>query len=295
MIATGQFAELSGGIRLHYASAGTRGRPLVLCLHGFPEYWAAWDEVLPALGTWAFAVAPDLRGFNLSSQPQAVEAYRMREIVGDLVGLIDALGYERAFVLAHDWGGAAAWQLAIAQPQRVQKLAIVNSPHPLPFARALAGNPQQQQASAYMNWLRQPDAEQRLAENGFARLLGFFADEHGRLPEWLTPERIAAYRQVWARGLTGGLNYYRATPLHPPTEKAAGAAAVRLEAGALRVAVPTLVIWGLRDRALLPCLLEGLDELVTHLRLLPVPDASHWVAHERAAWLAAEVTAFFLA
>ncbi|MCS6945600.1 MAG: alpha/beta hydrolase [Sutterellaceae bacterium] len=293
MIVTGQYADLAGGIRLHYATAGTRGRPLVLCLHGFPEYWAAWDDVLPELGSWAFAVAPDLRGFNLSSQPLAVEAYRTREIVGDLVGLIDALGYERAFVLAHDWGGAAAWQLAIAQPQRVQKLAIVNSPHPLPFARALASNAQQQQASAYMNWLRQPDAERRLAENGFARLLGFFADEDGRLPAWLTPERIAAYRQVWARGLTGGLNYYRATPLHPPTADTPGAAALQLDARALRVGVPTLVIWGLRDRALLPCLLEGLEEVVASLRLLTVPEATHWIAHERPQWLAAEVTAFF--
>ena len=106
MITTGQYADLASGIRLHYASSGSRGLPLVLCIHGFPEYWGAWEDVLPHLGAWCYAVAPDLRGYNLSSQPAGVDAYRAREIVGDLIGLIGALGYERAHVVAHDWGGA---------------------------------------------------------------------------------------------------------------------------------------------------------------------------------------------
>src|SRR5882724_6575589 len=103
LIKTGQYADLAQGIRLHYASSGTPGQPLVLCVHGFPEYWGAWQDVLPLLGEWSYAVAPDLRGYNLSSQPAGVDAYRAREIVGDLIQLIAALGYEHACVVAHDW------------------------------------------------------------------------------------------------------------------------------------------------------------------------------------------------
>jgi pimeloyl-ACP methyl ester carboxylesterase len=293
VIATDQYAQLANGIRLHYASAGERGRPLVLCVHGFPEYWGAWEEVLPRLGEWAYAVAPDLRGFNLSSQPREVEAYRAREIVGDLVQLIAALGYRRAFVLAHDWGGAAAWQMAIAQPQWVERLAILNSPHPVPFARELAHNPEQQKASAYMNWLRRPDAERKLAENDFARLIGFLSDVAPPATPWLTAERLAKYRAVWSRGLTGGLNYYRATPLHPPSADAPGASAVQLDAAQFVVGVPTLVLWGMRDRALLPCLLDGLEDVVPDLRLERLPEATHWLAHEVPDLVAAQVTAFF--
>src|SRR5215831_6614235 len=120
-VTTGHYADLANGIRLHYASSGVRGRPLVLCIHGFPEYWGAWEDVLPLLGKWAYAVAPDLRGYNLSSQPTGVEAYRAREIVGDLIGLISALGYAHAVIVAHDWGGAAGWQLAISKPQLVHR------------------------------------------------------------------------------------------------------------------------------------------------------------------------------
>ncbi|HXF45055.1 MAG TPA: alpha/beta hydrolase [Burkholderiaceae bacterium] len=293
MITTDQYAQLASGIRLHYASAGERGRPLVLCVHGFPEYWGAWEEVLPRLGEWAYAVAPDLRGFNLSSQPRAVEAYRAREIVGDLLGLMEVLGYARAFVLAHDWGGAAAWQLAIAHPQRVEKLAILNSPHPVPFARELAHNPEQQKASTYMNWLRRPEAERKLAENDFARLVGFLADAEGRAPAWLDQARLARYREVWARGLTGGVNYYRATPLVPPTADEPGASAVRLDPAQFTVRVPTLVLWGMKDRALLPCLLDGLVDVVPDLRLQRLPQATHWLAHEVPELIAAEATAFF--
>ena len=116
MITTGQYADLGNGIRLHYASCGERSRPLVLFLHGFPEYWGAWEELLPSFADTHFAVAPDLRGFNLSSQPTEVAAYRAREIVGDLERFVAHLGFDRAIVVAHDWGGAVAWQWAIARP-----------------------------------------------------------------------------------------------------------------------------------------------------------------------------------
>jgi pimeloyl-ACP methyl ester carboxylesterase len=291
-IATGQYAALANGIRLHYASCGVRGRPLVLCIHGFPEYWGAWEDVLPMLGKWAYAVAPDLRGYNLSSQPSDVEAYRAREIVGDLIGFIGALGYAHAVIVAHDWGGAAGWQLAISKPQLVQRLIIVNSPHPFTFARELASNPEQQRASAYMNRLRAADAEEQLSKDDFARLFASFDAKDGKGASWLDGARRACYREVWTRGLSGPLNYYRATPLYPPTADDPGARALTLDAARFKVAVPTLVLWGMRDRALLPCLLDGLEELVPGIGVERLPAASHWVAHEEPAYVAERVRAF---
>jgi pimeloyl-ACP methyl ester carboxylesterase len=292
VIATGNFAELPNGITLHYASCGEPGRPLLLCLHGFPEYWAAWEDVLPAFGTDFYAVAPDLRGFNLSSQPGDVAAYRAREIVGDLLYLIRALGYERAAVVAHDWGGAAAWALAIARPDVVERLVVLNSPHPVPFARELANNPSQQAASAYMNWLRAPGAESHLAEGGFRRLEAFFLGMQRSETPWLTPQKLARYKQVWARGLSGGLNYYRASPLYPPTDGDPGACALRLDPTQFVVRVPTLVLWGMRDTALLPPLLDGLGEAVLELAIERLESATHWLVHEEPAFIANRVLDF---
>lgn len=293
MIDAGQYADLPNGIRLHYASSGARGRPLILCIHGFPEYWGAWEDVLPALGEHAYAAAPDLRGYNLSTAPVGVDAYRAREIVNDLVEFVAALGYERAFVVAHDWGGAAGWQLALSHPQRVAKLVILNSPHPYTFARDLANDIEQQRASMYMNRLRAADAEERLAQNDFERLLGMFKTDDGALPAWMDDARRARYRAMWSRGLTGGLNLYRATPLHPPTDTEPGAKAIALDKARFTVRVPTLVLWGMLDRALRPSLLDGLDELVPDLRVERLPRASHWVAHEEPATLAHKARAFF--
>jgi pimeloyl-ACP methyl ester carboxylesterase len=295
VIATGRFAELPNGITLHYASCGEPGRPLLLCLHGFPECWAAWEDVLPAFGAEHYAVAPDLRGFNLSSKPVEVAAYRAREIVGDLLHLMRALGYVRATIIAHDWGGAVAWQLAIARPDAVDRLVVLNSPHPIPFARELANNPAQQTASAYMNWLRAPGAETRLAQDGFRRLEAFFLGMQRPDAPWLTPERLARYKEVWLRGLTGGLNYYRASPLYPPTDADPGARALRLDPADFVVRVPTLVLWGMRDLALLPALLDGLDELVPDLQIERLPHATHWLVHEEPQLVAGRVLEFVAA
>lgn len=292
MIRTDQFAELAHGIRLHYASCGDPDRPLVLCVHGFPEYWAAWQDVLPHLGEWAYAVAPDLRGFNLSSRPEGVAAYRVREIVADLVALVNVLGRKQAFVMAHDWGGAVAWQMAIARPDLVRKLVILNAPHPVAFARELAHNPQQQAASAYMNLLRSPQAEARLVRDDFAGLFRFFEGGAGGDGSWLDARRRERYRAVWARGITGGLNYYRATPVFPPTADEAGARALMLDPAQFRVDVPTLVLWGMRDRALLPSLLEGLEELVPSIAIERLSAASHWLVHEIPVDVASRVRSF---
>lgn len=290
MIRTGQYAELGNGIRLHYASVGATGARPILFLHGFPEYWAAWEDVLPHFAAGWHAVAPDLRGFNLSSQPAEVAAYRARELIDDFERFSDRLGWSRLTVVAHDWGGAAAWQWAIVRPDRVERLVIVNSPHPVPFARDLVHDPAQQAASAYMNWLRAPGAEGALLKHDCEALEGFFLGMQRPDRPWYTPERAVRYREVWARGLTGGLNYYRASPLHPP---APGEAPLpELDPAKFHVRVPTLVLWGEADRALLPRLLDGLIELVDDLTIERFPDATHWLAHEEPQRVAAAIHTF---
>lgn len=294
MIRTGQFADLGNGIRLHYASCGDPGAPLVMFLHGFPEYWGAWEDLLPHFADF-HAVAPDLRGFNLSSQPEGVAAYRAREIVGDFERLRAFLGYERANVVAHDWGGAAGWQWAISAPQRVEKLIVLNSPHPIPFARDLVGSPRQQQASEYMNWLRAEGSEAALAKDDYALLERFINSMQRDDARWFSAERARRYREVWQRGLTGGVNYYRASPLHPPTAGEPGPAALRLDPADFRVLVPTMVIWGEADVALPVQLLDGLHELIPDLTIKRLPRATHWLAHEEPSAVAALIREFIAA
>jgi pimeloyl-ACP methyl ester carboxylesterase len=269
-------------IRLHYVDAGDG--PPMLFVHGFPEFWQAWQAQLAEFSRDHHAVAPDLRGHNLSGKPADVRAYRPKHLVADLRRLIDHFGGGPAVVVAHDWGGAAAWNLAAAHPECVEKLVIINSPHPVTFARALREDPAQQQASAYMNWLRRPGAAEKLLENDCARLVAMLS-QSSTDPRWLTPELLARYREAWTRpgAMEASLNLYRATPLHPPTPEAPGAAALDLRPEDYVVRAPTLVIWGERDTALLPVLLDGLEALVPQLTVQRIADASHWVVHERPA------------
>jgi pimeloyl-ACP methyl ester carboxylesterase len=292
VIATGQFAEVGRGIRLHYASVGSAGAQPILFLHGFPEYWAAWEDVLPYFDEGWHAVAPDLRGFNLSSQPSEVTAYRAREIVADLEGFCDALGWSRVSVVAHDWGGAAGWQWAIARPERIERLVVVNSPHPVPFWRDLVNDPTQQAASAYMNWLRASGSETALLKHDCKALDSFFLLMRRADHDWYTTERAARYREVWHRGLTGAVNYYRASPLYPPTADDPGAGKLQLDPAQFRVRVPTLVLWAEADPALPGRLLDGLNELVDDLRIERFPEATHWIAHEEPERIAAAIQGF---
>ena len=278
-VVDGQYLEVAPGIRLHYASCGERGRPLMLFVHGFPEYWGAWKGLMPAFADRHFAVAPDLRGYNLSSKPAELSAYRPQVLVGDLAGMIRGLGYERAVVVAHDWGGALAWALAIAHPELVGRLVILNATHPVPFARALVHDRAQREASAYINRLRTPGCEQALMADDFRGLEEFFHEVSEA--KWLAAVR-EEYRAAWGQpgALTAAINYYRASPLHPPTAGQPGAARLELREEDFTVRVPTLVIWGERDAALHPVLLEGLDRMVPDLRIERLPQATHWLVHE---------------
>lgn len=281
MIQENQYALLPNGTRLHYASAGAAGKPLILFAHGFPEFWYAWKAQLAEFGRDYFAVAPDLRGFNLSDMPAPASAYRARHIVEDLRQLAAHLGYEKFVLVAHDWGGAIAWSLAIAMPQLLDKLIIINSPHPYLFMKALATDANQKAASGYMNWLRAEGSEQALEKNSFAMLESFLTGLGQQSASWLDDETRARYHQCWARGLRGGVNYYRASPLHPPTDAETGPLELQMDPADYRVTVPTRVIWGERDTALPKTLLDGLEELVDDLVVERIPEGSHWVIHEQ--------------
>ncbi len=280
-IQSGQFVQLPNGTRLHYASAGEPGRPLILFVHGFPEFWYEWVVQLEEFGADYFAVAPDLRGFNLSDMPTDPAAYKARHIVDDLQGLITTLGYQQAIIVAHDWGGAVCWNLAIALPKLVEKLIIINSPHPYLFMQALANDPAQQTSSAYMNWLRQPGSEQALEKGNFALMEGFFQGMGQPPALWFDADTRSKYHACWQRGLHGGVNYYRASPLHPPTNQAAGAQQLELNPADFCVQPPVRIIWGEADQALPASLLTGLERFVPDLQIVRIPEGGHWVIHEQ--------------
>lgn len=293
---------LPHGITLSCRAAGARGRPVLVFLHGFPEAAFVWDELLQhfarAENGGFRCVAPNLRGYEQSSAPAEVSAYRAKHLVQDIAALIASEGGRIECLVAHDWGGAVAWNLANQLPQLTRRLAIVNSPHPGTFLRELQGNPQQQQASAYMNFLARPDAEALLAQDDYRRLWAFFTQLGGA--SWLTEALKSQYRAVWngpagsppGTGLAGGCNYYRASPLRPPRPDDPAAAAVALPREMLTVDLPTLVLWGMEDTALPPSLVDGLNDYVRDLTLERVPGASHWIVHERPQFVAERLQAF---
>lgn len=290
------FQDLPHGITLSCRATGERGRPVLMFLHGFPEAAFVWDATLehfarPENGGFR-CVAPNLRGYERSSQPADVSAYRPKHLVQDIAALIqaEAEGAPLAMLVAHDWGGAVAWNLANQQPQLARKLAIINSPHPGTYLRELKSNPKQQQASAYMNFLVRPDAEALLREDDYRRLFGFFTQWGGA--SWLTEAAKQQYREVWDMSLAGGCNYYRASPLRPPTPQDPGAAAITLPHEKLTVSLPTLVLWAMDDVALPPALIDGLGDYIPQLTLEQIPGATHWVIHERPQFIAERLAAF---
>ena len=276
---------LPHGITLACRVAGQPGRPVLMFLHGFPEAAFVWDRLLahfsePAHGDY-FCVAPNLRGYIGSSAPTEVGAYHPRHLVADIVSLTQTLGQPPlAGLVAHDWGGAIAWNLAAQHPECLSRLVILNAPHPAAFARELANSPAQQEASAYMHFLARPDAPSRLAEQDFKRLWALFdgmGASKGPLA-WLNEAGRERYREVWRAGLSGPCAYYAATPLKPP---AGPSQAARSSDHLGRVRLPTQLIWGMNDTAVLPGLLDGLTQWVPQLELHQVAQASHWIVHEQ--------------
>ena len=269
-----RYAEVNG-VRLHYVTAGSG--PLMLFLHGFPEFWYEWRHQLPEVARDHTVVAVDLRGYNLSDKPADVGAYRMSVVAEDVRSLVGALGFQRATIVAHDWGGACAWYLAARHPQIFERLVIANAPHPATFARELACNPAQRAASDYIRQLVTPGIEEELIANDYQRMVETFAARApGSVP--LSAADLARYRAAWAQpgALAATLNYYRVSAL---TKAPREAGAVPASAG-VKIGVPTLVVWGMSDVALTPQLLEGLDEYVEDLEVVRIPEGTHWVVQE---------------
>ena len=269
-------------VRLHYVSVGQG--PLILFVHGFPEFWGEWEAQLIEFSKDHQAVALDMRGYNQSSKPVDIKEYAVGELVQDLKALAEHLGHRRMILVAHDWGGAVAWSFANSHPQMLERLVIINSPHPGVFARELLHNKEQQKASAYMRSFREPGIEKILSENDYALLkdVMFKAGSQWEFTEDDRKKYVAAWAQTGA--LTGGLNYYRVSPLYPPEseeERARLQGIADLPREVFAVKVPTLVIWGEADTALLPALLDGVDEYVKDLTIKRIPDGSHWVVHEQ--------------
>lgn len=289
-----EFLDL-GAIRLHAASAGDATRPLIICLHGFPEYWAAWAEVMERLAGDFHLVAPDQRGYNLSGRPKGVEFYRVRHMVADLAALADRLSPGRPFVLAgHDWGASVAYAYAFAHPERLTHLVVANGPHPFTFQKAIIDDPEQRAASQYINRLREPGMETRLAENDFARLSRMFSGFSAC--DWATPAMQEGYRRAWVQEGTLGamLNWYRASPVVVPAPGEAPAAApiLALPEEAFLVRMPHLLLWGEADTALRPSCIAGLDRFAPKLELRKIAGAGHWLLHEKPDEVAAAIRAF---
>jgi pimeloyl-ACP methyl ester carboxylesterase len=281
-----EYIQVSG-LRMHCVTAG-KG-PLILFLHGFPEFWYEWKNQLNEFGKDHLAVAPDMRGYNLSDKPNDMEQYRMNYLVDDVLALSNHYSHGKKFVLvAHDWGGAVAWAFAIAHPDRLDKLVIINAPHPGVFGKLLMSDAKQQQASQYMLMFRSPQAEQTLSANNYTPLVAAVLGpglQNGIFKEEDRQEYVKAWSQPGA--LTGGLNYYRANRVGPPAAGSASEAEQPARAGmdpsALMVKVPTLVIWGEKDTALLTSNLDGLEQFVPQLTVKRIPEGSHWVIHEKPA------------
>ena len=256
-------------IRLHYAAEGSG--PLMLFLHGFPEFWYEWRNLLPEFGRDHLAVAPDMRGYNLSGKPSELEQYQMSHLVEDIRALVEHLGYARFTLVAHDWGGVIAWNFALYHPAMLDKLIIINAPHPTIFARQLKQNPAQQQASSYAKLCRDPRAETILSARNYARLIQMVFGDNLFGSEEEKQQYITAWSQPGA--LTGALNYYR--------EMTGENFIFTDDSISPIVQVPTLVIWGEQDTALVTSNLDGLDEYVPDLTIKRIPEGTHWVIHEQ--------------
>ena len=269
-------------IRLHYVSVG-QGK-LIMFVHGFPEFWAEWENHLMDFGKDHEAVALDMRGYNLSSKPAEPEHYQIKDLIEDLRALAEYLGHKKFILVGHNWGGAVAWSFAIRHPEWLEKLIIVNAPHPAVFARELLNNPSQQKASQYMLTLRSPEAEKILSDNSYTWLTNALFKWGSK---WeMTEEIRQKYVKAWSQpgALTGALNYYRVSPLYPPTsnkDKERIKNIMDLPRETFEVNVATLVIWGELDQALLVGNLDGLEDYVDELVVKRIPDGTHWVIHEK--------------
>ncbi|MDJ0577286.1 MAG: alpha/beta hydrolase [Xenococcaceae cyanobacterium MO_234.B1] len=261
---------ISNGIRLHYVTQGEG--ELMLLLHGFPEFWYSWRYQIPEFATDYKVVALDLRGYNDSEKPEGREAYAITELVKDIEGVIKGLGYEQCVLVGHDWGGMLAWNFAYAHSEMVEKLIVMNLPHPAKFVQALRTNPQQMLRSWYILLFQLPLVPEFLLQADDYRMIASIFVETAIDKTAFPPQDLEAYKKAAAKpgALTAMLNYYRHNflGLFNPTEWTV-------------LQVPTMMIWGENDTALGKELTYDTQEYVKHLQLRYLPNCSHWVQQEQ--------------
>lgn len=263
----------TNGLTLHTVMAGPEDGPLVILLHGFPEFWYGWRRQIPALAEAGFRVwAPDQRGYNLSDKPREVDAYRLDQLAGDIRGLIDAAGQERVFLVGHDWGAMVAWYLALIAPERLRHLAILNVPHPTVMRRRLLTDPRQMARSTYAAYFQLPWLPEAMLGANDWRVLAQMM-KTSSLPGAFSDDNLERYREAWSKPLamTSMLNWYRAMGRQvngdwPPE----------------RVTTPTTIIWGKKDFALRSVMAEESAALCDSAELHWLPENTHWVQHEAA-------------
>jgi pimeloyl-ACP methyl ester carboxylesterase len=261
----------TNGIRLHVAQAGPASGPLVLLLHGFPEFWYGWRHQLPSLAAAGYRVwAPDQRGYNLSDKPPGIAAYRLETLAADVIGLLDAAGREQACLVGHDWGGVVGWWLASHAPHRLQRMVVINAPHSAAMRQELRRHPAQWLRSAYIGWFQLPWLPELVTRLGRWRLL-VRALQQSSHPGTFTPTDLERYREAWSQpqALRAMLNWYRALMRLPPRRPASRP-----------VTVPTLLLWGANDAFLGREMARASIEQCQQGRLVMFEDATHWVHHE---------------
>ncbi|GGO95725.1 alpha/beta fold hydrolase [Stakelama pacifica] len=274
-----QRIALSSGISLDVVTAGDPDSPAMLFLHGFPESHRTWRYQIDEFARDHFVVAPDQRGFARSDKPPHVDDYRPEKPVGDAIALMEHFGKERFTLVGHDWGGAISWMLALTRPDRVERLVILNAPHPYIFQKTLFDDPEQRAASQYIRAFRNPELENHIAAIGLETFFDTSFAKHADLA--LMADEKANYLDEWAQpgAMTAMLNWYRASSIVVPSMDEEPKRPAFLDALFPPLQMPVLVIWGVKDSALLPCQIDGLDQFVPDLTLVRV-DAGHFVPWE---------------
>ncbi len=280
----------TNGMHLHTVQAGPQDGPLVVLLHGFPEFWYGWRNQLEPLAEAGYrVVAPDQRGYNLSDKPPGAAAYRVELLAADVVGLIDALGREKAYLAGHDWGAAVAWEVALAYPQRLEKLAIFNVPHLDVMMRFLRGSFSQLRKSWYIFFFQIPVLPEwvlSLNQCANARRMMRASSKPGSFTEADLDEYVKAWQQPGA--LTGMINWYRAA------FRGGARGLWRLaKTPPRRVTAPTLILWGKKDVALSYEMVQPSLDLCDNGRLVTFERATHWVQHDEAEAVTRNLLQFF--
>jgi pimeloyl-ACP methyl ester carboxylesterase len=259
----------SGGVKIHYVGLGKKDDPLVVMIHGFPDFWYSWRAQMPALATRYHVVAIDQRGYNLSGQPEGVENYKVEKLVGDLLAVVDHFTRGKAIIAGHDWGGLVAWSFAMTHPDRIDRLIVLNLPHPRGLLRELQTNPQQQKNSQYARDFQKPDAARRVS----ADLLTFWVKD---------PQARNVYAAALKRSsMEGMLNYYKANYPRSPDDARVKSDAAGAAPTFPPVKCPVLLIHGLKDTALLPgALNDTWNWIDADLTLVTIPAAGHFVQQD---------------